>query len=363
MHQNFADWYRLISIDPQNIPLGTRWAAVEAYASKATTADIFDLMRLATTRSPKDSEFEPRFRGEFKENDDTFSMSQNTLELEVLATSTLIQLIASASAEIADRAALAVLCAEFQGLREKPKIQELLKTAKTYLHSRSDSLRTNNAAPALRLAKSKIPDFVKEITTTPNWATDAPTVGSALEEANKQIVAIAKSSNDALADLTRRLHLQQEESDILWWIFSGYSGDLEVTFSSLGIPAAAIVGGKELADHVINLPGPVAAVALLDKIVALARNRNSKSEYSIKEVVNSRPLKEWRSKHLVMDISGVEDFCSLAYALKQSAALNSSTTWIPDFETRTGLSASDHLSPTQVAEQIYRECLLIRSVR
>ncbi len=78
MHIEFADWFRVASIDPKDVDLKVRWDGVEAHARDISTDDLLDAARLFYGLPQKDREFLTRFRGPFKAADDKFAMKDLT---------------------------------------------------------------------------------------------------------------------------------------------------------------------------------------------------------------------------------------------------------------------------------------------
>jgi hypothetical protein len=134
MHSYFGDWYRSAGIPPEGIPLSKRWEAIESFG--VDTVEIILLAQVFYHLSLSDPSFAERFRKAFNEADPTFPMSGNDRELIVLAGAGLVNLIECGSRDLADLAALCLVCGAAQNVRTAavPQIPEI---AATYLGHRS----------------------------------------------------------------------------------------------------------------------------------------------------------------------------------------------------------------------------------
>ena len=360
MHTNFADWYRMLSIDPSQVPLDLRWHGVEAAVKTISKSNAIDLVRLYFELPAKNSTYETVFCAAFREADSAFPMRDNKLEIEVLAATVIKSILDGTDFAISDSIALAISCADFQGLRPRPLLNEIIDEAHSYLHDRSDQLRSSlDAITISQLGKttSLIPDVAKtQPEETITWSDMQPV----LEKLDSVPNRLVKPMNDAISSLVDAINLQQEESNMLWWLFSKSSRDLRQNMSKLG-KSACIVAGKELADLTSILPGPVAAEAFLDRIL---ENSDGNHTVSVQEALSSDEIKDWKLKsteHLNLD--AYNDICSLHFAIRQSAETDTDAEWMPTFKKRAGISADQHIPSVALATQAYRERLLMKAIK
>lgn len=359
MHTNFADWYRMLSVDLSQVPLDARWQGVEAATETITKSTALELVRSLFEKPSKNAEFDAEFRSSFRNSDSAFPMRDNNLEMQVLAAAVITEVLAADDVEIGDVTALAVSCADFQGIHPKILLSEIVNHCENYLHERSCELRKSKIPVSIEpLAKS--PDLVEVAKSQPDtnviWSAIQPTIEK-LELAPNKLV---KSINDAFSILVETMNLQQEESNMLWWLFSASSRDLKLKMSDLGL-AASLVAGKELADLTQILPGPVAAEAFLDRILDSADQK--KATLTLRDALNTELVKDWKTKstsQLNLDIC--DDICTVHYAIRQSANSDNDVEWMPSFAKRAGLSADDQISRVTLATQAYRERLLMKAM-
>ena len=51
MHKDFADWYRLVDLEPKGETLEKRWQAIEQFCESVNAAQALELIRLFYGRS------------------------------------------------------------------------------------------------------------------------------------------------------------------------------------------------------------------------------------------------------------------------------------------------------------------------
>ena len=328
-HKYLSDWYRSAGVPPENIPLEKRWAAIEGFSIDATEVALLTQVFYGLT--PSDTSFPERFRTEFNKADANFTMSGNDRELVVLAGAALVHATEFAVREIADLSGLCLVSGAFQNLRTSavPQIPEL---GATYLSKRS----ANRAALRDGSAESTL---LSELT-------------SAGEPYSKLAPEFQKVQSE--------FPIVAEETNMLWWLFSETSRDLEQRLSELPLAATCLVTGKELADLTRTIPGPLAARAFLDKAIRSGRKKLPAS-VSVSDVVNQAP-KAWRTEHyatpLPNELSGI---LPLNQAVRLSLQAPDDNAWGPMFETATGISSAGRCAPNGCAYQTFIEHLTARS--
>ena len=115
MHKDFADWYRLVDLQPKGETIEKRWQAIEQFCESVNAAQALELIRLFYGRSAKDHGFLGTFRSPFKTVDGTFPMRDNAAELQVLAGATTVQILEDDRYELADVVALGIVCTDYRG--------------------------------------------------------------------------------------------------------------------------------------------------------------------------------------------------------------------------------------------------------
>ena len=364
MHENFADWYRLVSIDPQQINLDARWRSIETYSKKLPKAAALDVVRRMFNEEPKATDFDQKFRNAFKKTDASFPMRDNAFEMSVLAAATVANIFDADDKSLSDAAALAIVCADFQRLREEIPLYEIVELAQSYLNRRSNDLRSQSSYREIPMLTAKTPVLSGDTTPALTKAEVAKMVQPALEKLNGLPNELVSPVNAALAALGRQLFLQQEESNMLWWLFTAHSRDLRRSIAHLELAPASILLGKELADLTTVLPGPVASEAFLSKMLETAQRRDGSENISVREAVSAEVLRDWKTQ-LVKSagLDSLDDFCSLNFVLRQSAEIENADEWATKCAKHTHIQVDDKMPPSALALQMYRERLLMKAMQ
>jgi len=333
MHNDFAEWYRMAGIEPDGDLLPKRWAAIEEY--QPDREGIVSLARLFYCLGMPNVEFLEKFRKSFQKTDPAFKMRDNDHELSVLAGAELVDVMERAGSDLADLAALSLICASGGNLRPGPSVKDIPEIAARYLSKRA------------------IKRAVVEENTDPG-------PNKALFEALTALGA----PYDGLVKEFQRLQLQlsivAEESNMLWWLFSEHSRDQQQRWDKLPVPAVALMAGKELANLTTIIPGPIAAVAFLDKVIHCAKSDPPVTVY-LKDAINKVTI-EWRQQYLHDCCpSELEDLLPFSHGIKLSLDLPKKNEWVPVFTKKTGISDEAKTPPRILAYQIFIEVLLCRS--
>ncbi|MGH7747454.1 MAG: GTPase-associated system all-helical protein GASH [Candidatus Dormibacteria bacterium] len=318
MHKDFAEWHRSAGMEPKAETLLLHWKAIEEYTP--TPKEIVSLARLFYRLGTPDEAFLGKFRLLFQEKDPPFPMRDNLLQMAVLAGAELVAVIEKQESEaLANLAALCLVSAAAQNIRPHPAVPEIPGIAAHHIE---------------RQARARaVPD---------------KTQGEAKSDSELQI-------------LKRELEIVGEETNMLWWLVSECSRDLNKPWKQVGHPAAFIIAGKELADLTRVMPGPVAALAFLDKITRFAGGAKTSVGVKVSEAIEKTPI-EWRRSYVSEPWPiGLEDIVPLSKGVKLSLTVPDGVAWSSIFQQGTGIESTSNLLPHALAYQVFLECLLIRS--
>jgi len=338
MHKDFAEWYRSAGIQPPSgDDLLKRWTGIEAY--QVERAEVITLAAMFYELAAPTEDFLGNFRSVFQQADPLFRMRDNDRELLVLAGAELIDVVERGNREIADFAALCLVCPAAQNLRPSPAVPDLPEIAARYLSKRSVT-RTKSTVE-----------------------TDSDELSTALVGAGAPFDKLGPAFRKvqlAVPKLQVEVSVIAEESNMLWWLFSEFSRDLNQPWKKIEAPVAAIVSGKELADLTRILPGPIAASAFLDKVI-----RSSKSEVPesvvVTEAVIETPL-EWRQGLVKKGFAQeLETIAPVRRAIKLSINGPENDAWQQMFADATKIPANAKVAPHILAYQMFLETLLNRS--
>ncbi len=338
MHKDFAEWYRAAGIPPKGDILPKRWAGIETYEPGHN--EIVSLTRLFYRLGKPTEEFENTFRSAFQTADPAFQMRDNDQELLVLAGAELIDIIERSPIELADLAALSLVCAAAQNLRGAAAIPDIPEIAARYLSKRAIERARKGQGDGDSASSSRTALF-DGLT-----AAGAPLNGLPAE----------------LERLHRELAVVSEESNMLWWLFSEHSHDLKQPWAKSTVPAVALVAGKELAELTRVLPGPIAATAFLDRVIRFAKAKPP-STILVVEAINDVTV-EWRRTYAGQNCPvELENLVPISYGVKISLTAPENDAWLIPFKSGTGISADSTIVPHILAYQMFLEGLLSRSWR
>ncbi len=349
MIENFGDWYREADIQPEHETLTKRWAGIEKLAEGMDGSGIVELGRLfhgltdsgATHDALKNSMFEA---------DSAFSVKY-TVEIKLLAGVCLIRIAEKQSDETGQIAAYAAVCPTLLGRRSKIFVPSIPNRANKVLDEASGMLRKYSASKSASI--SKLEDELAKIEAA-EGANSFQQGGPPVREALKSLRTGLSVVSLRVTQLQKTQALYREDSDILWWMTGRYSRDLEKPLNEIGLPGAAILVGKELADLIENQPGPVAARAVLNRCLE-AIGGNLSEKVSLTQAVNKLPS-DWKSKWFAKDGNrDVLSLCPVTAAVRQSVAIDGS--WVSASQSLTGVAPNTKLSGTELAYQMYRECM------
>lgn len=362
MHRYFANWYGVAKPEPKGDVLENRWTAIESIVGDISNQNAFELVRLFHNRPVKESASVEHFRNAFKEVDPAFLMRDNALEVRVLAGATIAHILDQEPSDILDATALATVCATYQGLRPQILLPDIVQYARDYLVKESIRMREHQNVSTLSVNAPITKDVVKTLKAaiTGNTLTDSPeALISLLEKLSNTIVKVVEITDGATSTLSNNSKVQQEETNILWWLFGEHSRDQERHISKVEYPGVCLVIGKELADLTSMLPGPRPAIAFLDKMLRTAKADPPESTKLLDAINNSS--REWRSTWIASkDFKVVDDICPVHFAAGKSLETKGQNDWVSAFEGGTGLKARKTIPPLNLSLQTYEESLLIQ---
>lgn len=177
------------------------------------------------------------------------------------------------------------------------------------------------------------------------------------EDTNKFISMIDKINelclfiNKNYGNIMNTNKILYENTELLWWLQTGFSNDEQKAYSELLDKQAAILVGKDLAEIVQYKPGPYLAKNLLYRVLA----EHGHNKYLFKEYINICD-----DNIIETLINGKEDKINtpVLYALNKKLETGEGN-WIKAFEKNFGSSKLEYVC-TEIAYQMYLECLLLK---
>lgn len=356
MHKNFAEWYRLVRIEPNGEVLKSRWAGVKEWSATLHGGDdavletvrIFQGLPEVTSREP--------FLAAFRKHDPAFQQRNNELEQQVLAGAALVHVVTRDEKDDNPRTAVlagAALAASRLRIAEGP-LEEISLEVLSALQELARRQRGRKGFDSTLLTAEEEKAFAKTIETN---VSDHNELRRSFATAFQTILKAVRRSESALADAAHDLRCADEETNILWWLEGGCSRDLHKPWSALK-DEVPLTAGWELADLTDAALGPREVTAFLERVVSATKGRNKDQPLNV--YVNA-VSDDW-SKTRTADLPACAlDLAPLSLALLQRAK-SGTANWQQYFEKTGGVASTKPLSPDVVAKQAYVEAVLLRTL-
>jgi hypothetical protein len=356
MHKNFAEWYRLVALEPDGAKLAKRWAGVKAWAEALRRSDenVLETVRVFHGIPAKASR-EP-FLEVFRKQDAAFPQ-RNDLELQVLAGASLLECVqAGSSGDGLRTAVLAGTALEASSiLATEPRLDELAREVAAGLRRLAVEQRKRRPVDtdAIRESANAATETMKKIPTIEDWSV----LKDVLTPIFQALVDAVRAADAELTDAAHSLRSADEETDILWWIEGGCSRDTNKPWGALK-DAAAIIAGTELADLTDVALGPRDAAAFLDRV--LSESKGKGKDAPLAGYVNALP-DEWARERTANFKEATLGLAPIALATFHRAKSGASN-WQQYFDSSSGMRSSVQLTAGRVARQAYVEAILLRTL-
>lgn len=371
MHDMFADWYSKADRDPTPARLQSRSDGIEAFNKKTSVKDLLNLLRFLAGKEFERDGLES-LKISLKEKDSSFFLRDNDLELQVVATISLILAIEE-NTDNTPATALAIQTASKLGTEELgPLPKDLIGSAQRYLIEQGSEKRNE---PDFITTDRLTPPVVKitELKLQPATAAWEPLVANVnsitefLKGVRTSLLDISKQVsklNEIQKALEASVHFNRilgEEADILWWLIGEHSRDTDLPWKALPPHCLGLFIGKDLADLTRLIPGPQAIPAIMHKAFDMVGVK-SDDKVELAEVVDAAPL-EWRSKWVEdADLHKLRGIGYCLPAIAASVELKGNDSWRDVLERRDSISPSIQLTQIDWASLCYCECLLLHEL-
>lgn len=348
-----ADSYRMARLSPTPEVMGLRQSAFDKVRLSIDGPKAVALSRMYFGLPlSKGGEW---FHSAFAENDPSFSLVDNAREAAVLAGS-LLHAAALAGKSIVG---LVTLTTSAGGIRTPLVCPE-------FLQSISDGL----ADASIRSRKHQTLEFTnlklapKNTITAESLASFSavaqlfPTMQQLGEQAVNNSNNLANQLHPLFSSLINHNAQLREEVDILWWFVAGWSKLLDQPFSEMTPPQAAVLSGIDLSDLSQTVEGPVAAPALLQRILSNVKKYKG-ARISISEIIDGFPTDKLPLLGLGNGVDSLADVCPLLYGLHKTQEVGRGPAWHAAFRKNARLRETDTFAPLDLAVQMMRERTVI----
>lgn len=347
----FADRYAAEGLAPTAEDIAAREAPFARIVEEITDAHILDLVSLYYGATGLELGW---FRDEFAKEDTRFSLVNNERETRLLAASILEALISKES----HLSILGVVAGSVGGHRVPAQSKNLITVALEAMARQSVDERRPIKAE-VKIVPVSTPKLADELAALPesDWPALIAMLGKIRSEALTSAKTTAGQATAALTELNRQIALLREESQMLWWIVGGHSKTLERSFNAFGANQAALVSGVDLGDLTsVSRLGPVAASALLERVIGLAKRSKGTTPNDLASTIDGLSRDDLQRLNIYHKdtpprIAPITAAIDLARTIGPGA-------WYGRFFDLTGLKATLKFEPTELAVQLYREHLL-----
>lgn len=355
MHSEFARWYQSVDIGKDAELYQKRWEGLLETVTEINKDEVETLIRLAyQTRQQPTQDSTQTIRQHFRDHDETFEMSGNDRELQVLAGATLAVMMESPGIDEAERAALAITTTAMGNGRKTDLPMDLAALGEQAMETlgnnnrRRPSLAVSDKAPELAFESS-----IAKVTEIQNWEGVKEAFALAAVTTQKALGKLALRQKNALNNVAKFIEVQDEELQMLWWLTGQYSEDYNCAFNKVPSDAQPFVFASELAEATQVLPGPSSVKAILSRAVQRLR-----SKIRISDAVNALEP-DWLERAIAeSDPSPVST--PLHFAIKRQLETGAGDAWIAGWAAATGVGQNFTLPRITLSELFYRERLLMQ---
>jgi hypothetical protein len=339
MHSDFPRWYREVGLEDNRDRLQRRWIGLCALIKKLDATGVESMIGLLihTKHTPSGQNLD-LIRKPFRDADDLFDMGGNDRELEILSGATLAVLFEKGN-DLAARAALKVTTAAFGGARVFNLPMDLGELAEQAIASIAE----------IRRRRPKLSRFASD-DTVKAYLKESVAADQGEEIPNRGLAPIGLVT-DFITETNAFIAVQDEELQILWWLFGERSHDQDVPFSVVPDEARPLVFAKELADATQFLPGPASARAILSRT-----GLREKKKMTVPTAVNKCDA-DWLAS-LVNHDGSSPVLMPIHFAIRRKLETGDEVSWIEGWGAASGIKPDHALPALTLSNLFYRERLL-----
>jgi hypothetical protein len=295
-------------------------------------------------------------RGHFKAADDLFEMSGNDRELEILC-GTALAMVLGDTTDVASQAALMTSVSFFAGARKANFPFDFAMAAEGTIAKISEDRRKRPALVRLgHVARMEVDaESIEKLKlgVTPEHVVGA--INSVANQSGALTRDITAKANAAIQAIECFLAIQDEELQMLWWLFGGRSTTLDRPFADVPANAQPIVLASELADATQFIPGPISVKPILSRAGLKERKTPGVGIAAAVNACDSNFLQE-----LVNDLEPAPFIRPLHFAIHRKLEVGDDASWAANWSAVTGIDAEFTLPGIDLGNLFYRERLSLR---
>lgn len=364
MHKHFTHWLHGVNVHLTDEVAKSRWGAVEALVDWTTEPQkALRLAASAIAPASVSEQWRQEILAVLGSGDASFSTIDNNAEMQVLAASAIVQLFAD-EGPAADTAALCVTTGTF-GNREPEATLGSASLAHDYLSRRSVSirpheeiLRTSALTPAQKGAGTKLSNQVDEALGQGDPLAAATALKDVVLNLAQRLEDVAEADVTAHNQLAHRLAALSEENNILWWVISGYSRELDTLRGQASPHELVLSSAYELASLVTHDVSPTASSEYLRHVLSSTEGE-ALSQLTVAEAVEAATSGWPDSATAATPDEGPDHLFPILAGLRLTKETPAGG-WKQALLERTGLETEFADAPENVGLQFLHELLLTR---
>lgn len=357
MLSNTFEWERLIHAAPTEEMVTRRKAIVsnivESFDSDKDIDGVFRLVSAALTGlSPSivaDVEYGESLTKVTREHQQAFPalLSENALDLQLTACLVVGELLTrkrSRQSWMEPQTAVAALCLSTVGLMLSAKGLHLDSVRETLVAKSRERLTSE----ATKMRERKAVDYGAEL----DEVAPPGDIASFWNELKPKLI-------DAFDAIARASAIDRDELEVLWWLYNNTSHIFGKSLSEMAAYDVALACSIELVDRGL-CPAPASLTHIVLGQVAQASNKPGGAGKALKTIVTAWPV-EIVSSIVPADrderslFSAWPKLLPLTWIATKIADAGVNTGWEQEFASRTGLSASQKITPEALARQVFAE--------
>lgn len=333
-----AEWLRAVSLTPGADRQAAIAVAAAEFNSEPNATAAAGMVELAFGQ-PVESAFE-QLCELVRNSDPTFAARPDDLET-ALAAGVLVAEVLSTDTPVAAMAAHSVLSAAWSG--STPSLADLPALASDCLVRRADASRTRGGSRQRRSAQPTIADMADDAGAMTHGE------GKVVVEAIKSIYTRDRVQDSEFDALRGWLRASDEELDVLWWAFSGYSDTDTRAWSELAPGRAALLAGIELSTRLNFDTEPVRT----DQIFRRLLINHVAGTITLQDAIESLAAPE----PAIPVVASNQGLFPVLMSVHECRAMAGKAGWV-DSVARWSINTARSVDVISLAEQTVREWLL-----
>jgi hypothetical protein len=372
----FPDWYaKGLKKEVSSEELNSRRTTIERLLKQKELNFWLDTVKVYYGILGQESSIWTELAVAFKEDDINFPLQQNENILRLLSGSLLSQKIELNDSWNCDAIALSLTTTSFLTRTGELPLNEVHELAVAHWLSECEAVRKMdlefksekepvkwstgkiNIPPVQGIGTNYAPDFVS----AGNLKPTLDSITAHLASLQKDVLAANQTDKvlyTSLESIKSNLKIISEETNILWWLFGGFSNTLCKSLSTLPLPLASTIIGKELHDLTYNLPGLGHVTNIINKSLSQVSSDFTK-EFSFADFIES--LKE------------IKDFVKFFPPVPETLFVHAPCLnaircfyefkdgdWMFVFKKKGIVDPKEMVTPLDFSTQIYKELMLFK---